>query len=272
MHRNDPTTLRPLDERPLERLLDATNDHFWLLRGAPSTLWQLSKDGKGQRAIFTLPRDAVPPLCTHAFSPNCKRLALGLAMRESFFRFRDLVVVDLETGKSMFHSKRIPVQVSIISSFTPRLAVRWLDDGRLEYSETKFTNEQDGEGFFQWVEVNVSTGKRLGEKPYTKRLGLQHGMARPEDPRAPRQPRTKEGLFDWEGGALFFRGENRPLSAGVKNAEVWSAQVSPDGRWAALKFLADGRRTSFLLLADGQAKTTYRVVESVSDATWLPAK
>ncbi len=156
-----------IDAEPFGSLLEISKDHFWVLRGNPVALWKISKDGREKKKLFVLPDECVPSLSTHAFSPDGKQLAFGLATRASFFKFRDLIVFDLATGKQIFKESQIHVEASGLSSHAPRLKVTWLDQDRIRFSETKLTSKEetfDREGYFQWVDVNIRTGKRLQEK------------------------------------------------------------------------------------------------------------
>jgi hypothetical protein len=144
---------------------------FLVVRGQPPTLWAVGKDGKGKQRVFEFDREAVPPLFTAEFSPSGNRLAVGVATKDSFFRFRDLLVIDVKAGRLACSIPRVPVRVSVLSSSSPSLEFTWLDDERLRYSESRVTEEG---AYFQWVDVNIVSGKRLGEKPYSQHLGLSH--------------------------------------------------------------------------------------------------
>ena len=158
-------TSRVLWDAAIERVLEIRDDGLWVITAKPSpAIWRLSPNGKERLKIVGLEEKWVPSLLSHRFSPNGKKLALGVAKKNRFFKTRDLVVVDVRKRKVILELKNIPVQVHPFSSFSPWLAMVWLDDERILFSETKVTARRSRlsfDGYFQWWDLDVPTGKRL---------------------------------------------------------------------------------------------------------------
>jgi hypothetical protein len=271
--------LVPVEETPFESVLEVTPDRLWLIGGKPPALWELSPEGRRRRKVFVFDRDALPYQFTHEFSPNGKLLAVGVATKASFFT-RDLLVIHLATGRQLYELRSICLDHSSISSSFPSLCFTWLDGERLRYSETRITANVgliSQQGYFRWVDVNVLTRQRLGEKRYTETLGISHTKP-PADGPAPKPPgRLRVGLFDRDGDTLYYRGDRRPVVEGLKGVagwRVWRLQVAPEGRWAALQMISGiPAKHSRLYLVDGREKQAYTVTEQFADSlTWLPAQ
>jgi len=198
---------RPLFDRPVQRVVAASDDVLLVVEARPSTtLWAVPRDGTPPRAIADLDPDWILTLTTSALSPDGGLLAFGAAHRDRYYHARDLLVLDLETGETVLDRREVPASVSPISSFAPRLELAWLDDHTLRHCET--AGDVDGDfsnARFQWVDVDVRTGERVAEHPYSK-VKLRHAPPpRDTEPAAPV--------------------ESAPADAGI-------LAVSPDGRWA----------------------------------------
>jgi hypothetical protein len=271
----------PLSTRPVEKILATTPDAFWVIRAEPAELWKIARDGSGEQKVFQFQTGLLPSGFTHAFSPDGSRLAVGVGTLRQFLTSRDLLVIHLPSGRRLFSLERIPLQLTSVSSHIPLLRMRWLDDHRLRYSETKITEEGDlVKGYQQWVDVHVSTGKRLQERPYTKSLGMWHKV--PPDDTEPEPPgkskRQRVGLFEMDGDALYYGDAREPVTASWREVAGWttsSVHVERGGRWAAVVLYSGGgndqRRR--LYVVDGEKRAVrYSTEQSVGSVTWLPQR
>ncbi len=284
------------DPTPIQSVLFSDEESFWILRN--NHLWQLSKDGRSNRQICEvgLIRRAV-------FSPDKNLIALDVPQAkspdDSSRENRTVLRVIDRSGKSVFSSQKIDIEVSGFSSFMPALQFAWMDNNKIRFSETVITKRDSmlNEGYFQWTDIDIKSGARTAHKAYSNTLGLMHEC--PVPPGKQRETkRTKIGLFDVEHatsqpyistvlsnqvkyGKSLRLAYLSPSTAGVEDwqAKIYYAgssesiniletlpkartpwtqvavQISPDGRWAVLRF-ANGENQTRLYLVDGEKRKT----------------
>jgi hypothetical protein len=265
-----------------QRVLAVTRNWFWVIRGQPPVLWKIHKDGKRKGKVYEFAKGSVPPLFSWAFAPNRRLLAVGVARRDSFYKYRDLLVIDIRRCKLVFRLTRVPMTVSSFYSGIPYLKFTWLNNRRIRYSETKITDPGNQglppEGYFRWVDVDVVSRERLREKKYSTYLHLRHRKPPGEQKGAiaKKARRGPVGFFEKGGNRLYYRGSRQPVTASLGENNQWQTQdvaISLDGRWAAftaIRTAKDGRHF-FLYVADGKTKRIRRLSNKLQGSmTWLP--
>ena len=251
----------------LTHLLEININGIWAITDTPFSIIYIAKDGKSQRKIFNLEENIMPQLTTSRFSPSGRYLALGVVEKQMVHKELRLLVIDLQTLRKKYDLQRIPAWVSPFSSFTPVLEFAWLNDDVIRFSESnvgsdlwwnikshfsKYIDDWSGcrEGYFQWVDVDINTGKRIRAERYTSDLEIRH--LNPADTNPLRgSKRYKKGQFfviEYGYGGdetkVYFAGETSPVVVGNNISEF---TVSPDGRWAALVLESNKEHTTLLL-------------------------
>ncbi len=245
-------------------MLLVSDNYFWLiLDSAKPELWRISKDGKDKKKIIDMPSEWTLSMLTAGLSPNGKLLAIGVTNNNDFFGHRDLIIIDIEKSTIAYEYKGIPVQVSPLSSQSPSLNFIWLTDDTIRFSETVPISKKINDGYFQWVDLEVATGKRLLEQKYSS-IELAHS-----DPAGGKPIRRTEGFFDVQWNKLFFKGEAEPIACTSYNKKGFSSELAacPGGEWAAYICYED----SIVYLVNGRDKTKKKIAEGYYYALcWLP--
>lgn len=239
----------------------STKQHFWVIVTEPPAIWRIAKNGQDHHGVIALDKTMMPGR-RGALSPNGRYLALPVNA--------GLNVWDVTTGTTICTLKNIPIRVHSFSSSTASLEFTWLDDRRLRYSETVLTkpDERFPEGYFQWVDVDVHTKKRLQTRRYSERLELGHTPPSRERPSPGR--RFRQGLFDFTDGNLFYLNAKEPIRPAQTKEGVWAiceACISSDGRWAAFY----DRNDDCLYVADGAKRRLQKIYSGHAHGlSWLP--
>ena len=143
----------------------------------------------------------------------------------------------------------------------------WRSNDVLRFSESVLNGDGDEDGFHQYVDVDVTTGERIAEEPYTDRLQIYHDKPSTgrEPPRA-ENPwfRTEDNRVYWRDGdtALTYKRDSRHSTSGY-GLTAWS----PTGRFLAR---ADDRDDPPQRIHDGERQTTIRLPDGAGVFVWLP--
>lgn len=263
----------------VERLLAVTATDIWVITDGRE-LWRIAKDGSKQTRVLKLSEGWVTTLIHPKFSPDGKRLALSAVPVNHFFKLRDLLVVDAETGKTLFEQKGLYVGMEPASNSIPGLYFSWLDNERLSFVEsivTKNLGNDKVEGFERDIEIDVATGKRIKETKLYDEIWPSYGLPENQPTRRP-ETRVKAGLFEREKNKLFYAGDEHAIIDLDVQREMspTTLEISPDGNWAAyysqsnqhyIKVHGDSP-----FLVDGKTKQTHRLISGwVYDMKWLEA-
>lgn len=207
------------------------------------------------RRIASLGTGFIPSMISAAVSPDGASVAIGLAPETDFFGKRDLVVLERATGEEQLRLQGIECRVSRMSSVAPSLDLAWLDARTVRFSESVLDETGEG-GFFQRVDVDVTTGERVAESPYTTRLRMYHQAvdAEPFDP----------ARFRFEGRTLRWSADDE-AGLDLTGAETL---ISPSGRWLVVRSdrLSPSRR-----LFDGETRAMTALPDDLVSFQWLPS-
>ena len=251
-----------------------SGDYFWFILGdTKNELWRVSKDGLDKKKIIDIPSEWYIPMLNVELSPNGKLLALGVANtnNDNSLEQRDLIIVDTEKSTIVYEYKRINVEVCHPSNTIPSLNFIWLNNETIRFSETAIisqTNRFKFQGYFQWVDLEIATGKRLLEQKYGA-IGSSHEYPSKDTLIVEKPLRRTEGFFDVQWDKLFFKGEPEPIACIHYNKKGFSSEfaVCPGGEWATYICYED----SIVYLVNGKDKTKKKIAEGYCYALfWLP--
>lgn len=235
------------------KVLDVRRDGIWyFVDSRPPEIWTaLHKTGTARR-VAVVPSDVDAEntsAITAAVSPDGRHVAVGIPGppgNESGFR---LFAFDTMTQAVVAELDGIPQGIGMLSSDSPRIAMAWVNDRTLRFSETVGSVV---DGSFQWVDWDIRTGQRIGEHVYGP-VGLSHPTPNPESLSDPREEPFTRGAFAWTTHALYLRdNQSTPIfEAGQdKSGQIGTVRVSPDGQWA----VAQLRGQDSILVIDREGK------------------
>ncbi len=289
---------------PARRIFDRPVKAHWVMHDGSivvlqatgdSRLWRIDPHGIAHKELLKIGLGAHPHRVQ--LSPGGTRLAIGTSSmdakpispsmstgtrpsRERTDPGDSLLIYEVATGKQIRRIANISCDVSMASSFMPRVEFVWLDDRRIRYSESfrasrnVKTSDQDKTGSgqgrwespaFRFVDVDVESGKRLAAVPYSKG-GLYHEVPplgkilQPDE-----QARRERGWFDEVGTKTYYRGAGQAL---IDTAKQWDwPRFSPDGRF----FVVTRSKPVWKgLIYDGKTRTQQDVGGWRSEFRWLP--
>ncbi|HEX8845269.1 MAG TPA: hypothetical protein VF791_11525 [Pyrinomonadaceae bacterium] len=262
--RTSPSYSKLVTKESLLHVLAVDEKYCWVVvdRARPE-LWRITKDGQEQKKIALIKDDWIFSLEDAAASPDGSLLALGVNDGREMW-MRTLVVIDVATGRTVFKSPKINVLESGERKFDPELKFVWLDNSRVRFSET--AGAAAGR-YFRWVDLDVRTGKRLGEQRYGE-FAYEH--VRPSKDSLDYTKHTNpwtHGLFVKNfPHLLYFKGDTEPVGDLRNDQFNTDIEISVEGEWAVFS----GPKTG-AYLADGVRRTKNRLAPDGINFTWMPA-
>lgn len=216
----DPAARRRLSEQCFDRFEQVAGDLAVLVTPKDAAVWVFDLRTAEGRAIWTTPENASATRC--AVSPDGKHLAIGCGLPDAKGL---LTVVDLASGAFARSWPNLPIQVSVLSSFSARLEIGWHDDEHLECSQTR-SDESRHTGNFVFVRYNLATGAVVNEQVYAD-LGLAHRAPPPPHESAPPAAFRIDDKSD--ATRILLAGVRQPVAT-ISEATLDYAVIAPDGR------------------------------------------